>query len=112
MEFSLKLILRGKKVYWAHDAVIYDEKPLKLAQSWRQRKRWMQGHFDCTKRFFKDLVVKAYKEKNFAALDGAIYLTQPFIVVANGLIIISGFVYILFRIAMKLLRFRRVKYFY
>jgi cellulose synthase/poly-beta-1,6-N-acetylglucosamine synthase-like glycosyltransferase len=102
LEFSLKLILHGMKVYWAHDAVIYDEKPLKLAQSWKQRKRWMQGHFDCAKRFFKDLLVKAYKEKNFAALDGVIYLTQPFIVVANGIIILSGFTYILFRIGLKL----------
>ena len=43
LEFSCKLILNGEKVGWAHDAIIYDEKPLTLKASWNQRKRWMQG---------------------------------------------------------------------
>ena len=103
LEFSLKLILQGKKVYWAHEAVIYDEKPLKLAQSWKQRRRWMQGHFDCAKNYFKDLLVKAIKEKNPAAFDAVMYLTQPFIVVANGIIIISGFFFVVSKIVLKLI---------
>ncbi len=84
LEFTLKLILRGNKVYWAHDAVIYDEKPLTLKQSWRQRKRWMQGHFDCVGRFFKKLLVKAIKEKNPIAFDSLMYLAQPVVVVVSG----------------------------
>lgn len=103
LEFSLKLILRGLKVYWAHDAVIYDEKPLKLGQSWKQRKRWMQGHFDCTKRYFMHLLVKAIKQKNPAAFDAVMYLTQPFIVVSNGVIIASGFVFVMYKIINKLI---------
>ena len=66
LEFSIKLVLMGKKVYWSHDAVVYDEKPLTIKQSWRQRKRWMQGHFDCIKRFLKPLIVKAIiKERSY-----------------------------------------------
>lgn len=86
LEFTLKLVLKGKKVYWAHDAVIYDEKPLALPQSWRQRKRWMQGHFDCMRRYLLDLFIKAVKEKDIVAFDAALYMFQPLIVVINGFV--------------------------
>lgn len=95
LEYSLKLVLMGKKVYWSHEAVIYDEKPLKLAQSWRQRKRWMQGHFDCARRFVKELIVKAVKDKDIVALDIAIYLAQPIILIMSGLTFVSGVINIL-----------------
>ena len=52
LEFSCKLVMNGYKVGWAHDAVVYDEKPLTLAQSWSQRKRWMQGFADVYSRYF------------------------------------------------------------
>ncbi len=55
LEFSCKIILNGYKVGWAHDAIIYDEKPLTLGQSWRQRKRWMQGFADVSSRYFLSL---------------------------------------------------------
>lgn len=90
LEFSLRLILKNKKVYWAHDAVIYDEKPLTIVQSWRQRKRWMQGHADCMRRFFKKLLGKAIREGDFTALDSALYLLQPLIVVVNGFCLLAG----------------------
>jgi len=90
LEFTLKLVLKGMKVYWAHDAVIYDEKPLTMAASWRQRTRWMQGQCDCIRRFFKDLLVKAVKDKDVVALDIALYLIQPMIVVINAIAMVFG----------------------
>lgn len=90
LEFTLKLVLKGMKVYWAHDAVVYDEKPLTLAQSWRQRKRWMQGHSDCACRYFKPLFTKAVKERNLTAFDCAIYVIQPLIVVISGAGMLAG----------------------
>ena len=43
MEFTMKSLAEGLKTTWAHDAIVYDEKPLTFAQSWTQRKRWAQG---------------------------------------------------------------------
>lgn len=77
MEFTAKLALRGKKVGWAHKALVYDEKPLSFMQSWNQRIRWMQGHSDVASRFAKQLFVKAIKDKDFSAFDCGIYLLQP-----------------------------------
>ncbi len=90
LEFTMKLVLKGMKVYWSHEAVIYDEKPLKLAQSWRQRKRWMQGHFDCMRKYFGALLAKAYRDTDMVAFDSAIYLLQPVILVFNGVIMVFG----------------------
>jgi len=92
LEFTCKLVLNGKKVGWAHDAVVYDEKPLTLAQSWWQRKRWMQGYADVAERYFFKLVKKAIKELNFSALDCALYSVQPIITVLLGVALVVDFV--------------------
>ncbi|WP_032121834.1 glycosyltransferase family 2 protein [Clostridium amazonitimonense] len=85
LEFTCKLVSNGYKVGWAHDAIIYDEKPLTLMQSWAQRKRWMQGFADVSSRYFFKLMKKAIKEFNFVAFDCALYTIQPVILVSSGI---------------------------
>lgn len=85
LEFTCKLILNNYKVAWCHDAIVYDEKPLSLKQSWRQRTRWMQGFTDVTSRFFIKLIKKAIKERSFICFDCALYVIQPFITLLIGL---------------------------
>lgn len=91
LEFTMKLALNGMKVSWAHDAVVYDEKPLTLKQSWNQRKRWMQGHADCAIRFFPKLIKKAVKEKNLIAFDCALYMLQPIRILFMGLVVVMAY---------------------
>lgn len=79
LEFTCKMVLNGHKVGWAHDAIVYDEKPLTLKDSWKQRKRWMQGFADVASRFFKRLMRKGIKERDVVALDCALYVIQPFV---------------------------------
>ncbi|WP_238900110.1 glycosyltransferase family 2 protein [Clostridium sp. YIM B02500] len=85
LEFSCKLVLNGEKVGWAHDAIIYDEKPLKLKQSWTQRKRWMQGFTDVASRYFFKLVKKSIMERKFYIFDCALYVLQPFVTLLLGI---------------------------
>jgi cellulose synthase/poly-beta-1,6-N-acetylglucosamine synthase-like glycosyltransferase len=85
LEFSCKLVLNGYKVGWAHDAVIYDEKPLTLKQSWYQRKRWMQGFADVSSRYFWKLMKRAVTKLDMVAFDCAIYSIQPIIIIIVGL---------------------------
>ena len=66
MEFTMKLCLNDVRVAWANDAIVYDEKPLTLSQSYKQRVRWMQGHADVANRFFFKLVKKGFKERPLA----------------------------------------------
>lgn len=85
LEFTCKLVLNGEKVGWAHDAIIYDEKPLKLKQSWSQRKRWMQGFTDVASRYFFKLLRKSIVERKFYVFDCALYVLQPFVTVLIGI---------------------------
>ncbi|WP_297417163.1 glycosyltransferase family 2 protein [Clostridium sp.] len=85
LEFTCKLVLNGEKVGWAHDAIIYDEKPLKLNQSWSQRKRWMQGFTDVASRYFFKLIKKAIMDRKFYVFDCALYVLQPFVTVLIGI---------------------------
>jgi cellulose synthase/poly-beta-1,6-N-acetylglucosamine synthase-like glycosyltransferase len=85
LEFTCKLVLNGEKVGWAHDAIIYDEKPLKLKQSWTQRKRWMQGFTDVASRYFFKLIKKSIMDRKFYVFDCALYVLQPFITLLLGI---------------------------
>ncbi|HEY5561177.1 MAG TPA: glycosyltransferase family 2 protein [Clostridiaceae bacterium] len=85
LEFTCKLVLNGYKVGWAHDAKVYDEKPLGLISSMKQRKRWMQGFSDVATRYFFKLFKKSIVEHNFVALDCALYSVQPFVILLLGI---------------------------
>lgn len=77
MEFTARLALEGEKVGWAYHAVVYDEKPLTLIQSWKQRVRWMQGHADVASRFSTKLFARAIKKGDLSAFDCGIYAINP-----------------------------------
>jgi len=88
LEFTMKLMLNGIRVGWAHNAVVYDEKPLTLAQSWKQRRRWMQGFADVCSRYFIKLFVRSVKERNLALFDCALYTFQPYMIILGGLMLL------------------------
>lgn len=77
LEFGVRCVMRGVYPTWAHDARVYDEKPLTLKASMRQRLRWMQGHFDCFHRYFWSLLRESLRKRNLAMFDSALYLFQP-----------------------------------
>lgn len=92
LEFTCKLILNGEKVGWAHDAKIYDEKPLELKQSWVQRRRWMQGFSDVASRYCLKLFKKAIKEGKWYIFDAGIYVLQPFVTLLLGISAVIGYI--------------------
>lgn len=92
MEFTMKLVMNDYKVGWAHNAIVYDEKPLTFMQSYKQRVRWMQGHADVLSRFFSKLVKKGIKEHNIIPIDCAFYLFQPVRLVALFYITVMAYV--------------------
>ena len=67
-EFTLKLALSDIKVGWAHEAIVYDEKPTQLSTSIKQRRRWMQGLADVASHYVKPLIKKGFEEKSSSAL--------------------------------------------
>jgi len=92
MEFTMKLALNDVNVAWANDAIVYDEKPLTMSQSWKQRTRWMQGHADVASRFFFKLIKKSVVEGKFVPFDCALYLLQPLRIITMGIITIMAWI--------------------
>ena len=45
IEFTTDYVLKGGKIGYAKDAVLYDEQPYTFKQSWNQRKRWAKGFY-------------------------------------------------------------------
>lgn len=80
-EFSIKSIAKGRKVAWAHDAIVYDEQPTSLSQAWNQRLRWGVGNIQCLKKCLPD--VASAKKLSPALIDTCIYLMgMPIVIVS------------------------------
>ena len=95
IEFSLKRIIKGKKLGWATDAIVYDEQPVGFKQSWSQRSRWTVGHMQCIKEYTKDLAVAAKENKTMMNFDGLLYIVGsiPMFVITIGLLLTNFLMY-------------------
>ena len=74
IEFSLKQIIKGKRLGWARDAICYDEQPVGFKQSWSQRSRWTVGHIQCMSEYTKDLAKAVKDNKTIMNFDGLLYI--------------------------------------
>ncbi|MFZ3101161.1 MAG: glycosyltransferase family 2 protein [Desulfitobacteriaceae bacterium] len=92
LEFSMKALSHGVKTSWAHDAVVYDEKPLTFVQSWHQRKRWAQGQVDVAGRYFFPLLLRGIKERKLTYIDAAVHLFQPALVMIATFFMLTNLV--------------------
>lgn len=95
LEFSMKALSHGIKTTWAHDAVVYDEKPLTFMQSWYQRKRWAQGQVDVAGRYFFPLIIKGIRERKMMYIDASIHLFQPALVMIATFFMMTNFISVL-----------------
>ena len=93
MEFTMKALMENIPTTWAHDAVIYDEKPLTFKAAWNQRKRWAQGHFDVANRYIPKMLAKGIREHNVVVLDGMINLIQPYFLLVSTVFVICTYIY-------------------
>lgn len=77
LEFTMKAVLHGERPVWAHHAIVYDEKPIEFQASWRQRLRWMRGHWTVAFAYIKPLFIRLITKRDIKALDSILYLLQP-----------------------------------
>ena len=96
IEFSLKRIIKGKKLGWATDAIVYDEQPTGFKQSWSQRSRWTVGHIQCIKKYTKDLAIAAKENKKMINIDGLLYIVGsiPMFIITIGLLFTNFLMYV------------------
>ena len=95
IEFSLKRIIKGQKLGWATDAIVYDEQPTSFKQSWSQRSRWTVGHMQCMKRYTGELFNSVKEHKSLVTFDGFLYIvgTTPMLVITMLVLFINCAMY-------------------
>ena len=76
---SRYVLAKNRPCAWVHAAKLYDEKPLKLVPSIRQRTRWMQGHMAAMIKFGPKLFLSGIRHFSLTQLDMAFYLARPFL---------------------------------
>ena len=96
IEFSLKQIIRGRKLGWARDAIVYDEQPVGFKQSWSQRSRWTVGHIQCMGEYTKDLAIATKENKTLMNFDGLLYIVGsiPMFIITIVLLLVNLGLYV------------------
>ena len=69
IEFTISNVINGETVGYADKAVIYDEQPTKLSQSFRQRSRWAKGFYQVFLKYGAKLFKSIFKSKRFSNYD-------------------------------------------
>ena len=93
IEFSLQRIIKGRKLGWATDAIVYDEQPTSFAQSWNQRSRWSTGHIQCIAKYTKPLAQAVKEHKTLMNFDGLLYLLGSFpMLVVSLIVLLTNFI--------------------
>lgn len=69
LEYTAQCAINGVKIGWMHDAIIYDEQPIRMIDSYRQRRRWSAGTVQCLKQYGPTLVKRALKDKSLDCFD-------------------------------------------
>lgn len=74
IEFTIQSVLAGRRVGWAPNAKVYDEQPVTLSQSMRQRIRWTNGLIQCFCRYIGPLSKRVIAKPDWVTVDLMIYL--------------------------------------
>lgn len=96
IEFSLRRIIKGRKLGWATDAIVYDEQPVGFRQSWIQRTRWSVGHIQCIEKYTKQLAEAVKEHKTLMNFDGLLYIigSIPMFVLTLVLLALNMVIYL------------------
>lgn len=69
IEFTVDNVLKGEKVAYCHDAMIYDEQVTSFKQSYWQRKRWTKGYLQILRYYGLKLIKAFFSGKGFSNFD-------------------------------------------
>ena len=84
LQFSAELAIRGKRIGYSQESVLYDEQPTRFGQSWRQRMRWTQGYLQVLGKYGWQLL-KGFFCGKFACFDILACVTPAFALSLAGL---------------------------
>lgn len=68
IEFTTDSIIKGEKIGYCSNAILYDEQPTKFKQSYKQRLRWAKGFYQVFRKYGGKLFLGIFKG-NFSCYD-------------------------------------------
>lgn len=73
VEFSNWCVTHNVRSGYCHEAVLYDEQPVRFSQSWRQRTRWVQGGIQVSIRYWRPLLLGMLQggKRGYSCLEAA-----------------------------------------
>ena len=86
IEFTIDNILGGEVIAYCPDAIIYDEQPTKLSQSWRQHVRWARGALQLLGGYGVRLVKGIFRGPRLACYDMLMSFYPAYIITLIGFI--------------------------
>ncbi len=69
IEFSVNSIIKGERIAFCKNAVLYDEQPTDFKQAWRQRLRWAKGFLQVFQKYGTGLAKGIFTKRSFACYD-------------------------------------------
>lgn len=82
IEFSTAHLYGGDRTYYNHDAIFYDEQPIRFKDSWKQRLRWVKGLFQVSRlytwKIFKSIFARKKTLRERASFYESFIFTTPF----------------------------------
>lgn len=91
IEFSTDHIIRGYKIGYCKDAVLYDEQPVTFMASWNQRMRWTKGFYQVFAHYGKGLV-KGITHRSFQCYDMLMVIAPATLITLASLLFNAAFV--------------------
>ena len=85
IEFSSICALKNERIYFAKNAITYDEHPDSFIVSIKQRKRWSAGTIHCMKLYSGKLLKEFFRTGNIALLDMFFVFIAPVIQILSFL---------------------------
>lgn len=95
IEFSIANAIKGEKIAYCNDAILYDEQPRTFRQSWTQRLRWARGFLQVFKKYGLKLFGSLFKKNKSTCYDMSMTIMPAifialFIAVINIIAIVIG----------------------
>lgn len=83
IEFSIDSAIKHHRISYTPDAILYDEQPTTLADSWNQRERWAKGFYQVFGTYGLDLVKEIFRAPHGARFS----CYDMFVTIAPGLLL-------------------------
>lgn len=88
IEFSIANAMRGEKIAFCSDAILYDEQPQTFKQSWTQRLRWARGFLQVFAKYGAGLIVSIFRKNRHTCYDMTMTIF-PSVVITTVLAILN-----------------------